>query len=50
MEQSGEIEAGEARLWKEGIYGLMVLWGLEPDEVLGAQVRTPSYRTLTPVS
>ena len=35
MEQSGEIKPGEARLWKEGIYGLMVLWRLEPDEVLG---------------
>ena len=35
MEECGEIEAGEARLWKEGIYGLMVLWGLEPGEVLG---------------
>ncbi len=37
MEECGEIEAGEARRWKEGIYGLMVLWGLEPDEVIGAQ-------------
>ncbi len=35
MQQSGEMEAGEARLWKEGIYGLMVLWGLEPNEVPG---------------
>jgi len=35
MEECGEIEAGEARLWKEGIYGLMVLWRLEPNEVLG---------------
>ncbi len=35
MEQRGEMEAGEARRWKEGIYGLMVLCGLEPDEVLG---------------
>ncbi len=35
MEECGEIDAGEARRWKEGIYGLMVLWGLEPDEVLG---------------
>ena len=50
MEGSGEMEAGEARRWKEGIYGLMVLWGLEPDEVVGAQVRTPSYRTSSPVS
>ncbi len=36
MEEWGEIEADEARRWKEGIYGLMVLWGLEPDEVLAA--------------
>ena len=34
MEEWGEIEADEARRWKEGIYGLMVLWGLEADEVL----------------
>ncbi len=34
MEECGEMEAGEARRWKEGIYGLMLLWGLEPDEVL----------------
>ncbi len=37
MEECGDIETREARLWKEGIYGLMVLWGLEPDEVVGAQ-------------
>ncbi len=36
MEQSGEMKAGEARRWKEGIYGLMVLWGLEPGDVVGA--------------
>ncbi len=30
-----KIEAGEARRWKERIYGLMLLWGLEPKEVLG---------------
>ena len=35
MEESGEMEAREARRWKEGIYGLMVLWELEPNEVLG---------------
>ncbi len=39
MEQGGEIAAGEARLWKQGIYGLMVLWGLEPDEVTHTQKR-----------
>ena len=35
MEECGEMKAGEAQRWKEGIYGLMVLWGLEPNEVLG---------------
>ena len=35
MEERGEIEASEARLWKEGIYGLMVLWDLKPNDVLG---------------
>ena len=33
MEESGEMEADEG---KEGIYGLMLLWGLEPDEVVDA--------------
>jgi len=35
MEQCGEMEAAEARLRKERIYRLMVLWGLEPDDALG---------------
>jgi len=34
MEECGEIEADEARQWKDGVYSLMVLWGLEPGEVL----------------
>ena len=34
MGECGEMEPGKAR-WKDGIYGLMVLWRLEPDEVLG---------------
>ena len=34
MEECGETEADEAQRWKEGIHGLMLLWGLEPDEVL----------------
>ena len=34
MEECGEIEADEAKRWKEGIYGLMVLWELEPADVL----------------
>jgi len=36
MELSGDMKASEARLWKESIYGLMVLWGLEPDKVVDA--------------
>ena len=35
MEECGEIETDEARRCKEGIYGLMLLWNLEPNEVLG---------------
>lgn len=34
LEDMGKISPREARRWKEGIFGLMVLWGLEPDEVL----------------
>ena len=33
MEERDEINADEGRRWKEGIYELMVLWGLEPDEL-----------------
>jgi len=33
------MEAVEARRWKEGIYGLMVLWGLEPNEVVGSRCK-----------
>ena len=42
MEECGEIEADETRRWKEGIYGLMVLWKLEPDEVSGPQPKNPT--------
>jgi hypothetical protein len=35
MEERGEIDTDEALRWKKGIYGLMVLWGLEPDGVVG---------------
>ena len=45
MEQSGEIEAVETRRWKEGIYGLMVLWGLEPDDF--ASITAPPHRQIT---
>ena len=44
MEQCGDIGAREAKRWKEGIYGLMLLWGLEPDEVIGAELGTRSVR------
>lgn len=33
LEEIGEMSPQEARRWKEGVFGLMVLWGLEPDEV-----------------
>lgn len=34
LEDMDEIGPRETRRWKEGIYGLMVLWGLEADEVI----------------
>lgn len=34
LEQLGDLDAGETRRWKHAIFGLMVLWGLEPDDVL----------------
>ena len=34
MEQQGEINREEAQRWKEGIYGLMQLWGLEADDLV----------------
>jgi hypothetical protein len=36
MEQHGRMSSKEAERWKEGIFGLMKLWGLEPDEVLAS--------------
>ena len=33
-EQAGEITAADADTWKHGIYGLMMLWGLEPDDLV----------------
>ena len=35
-EQAGEMAAGDAVRWKHGIYGLMMLWGLEPDDLIPA--------------
>ena len=34
MEQCGEADAHEAKRWKDGIFGLMELWELEPDHVI----------------
>ena len=34
MERAGEIRAEDALRWKHGIFGLMGLWGLEPDDLL----------------
>ncbi len=36
LEQAGEMAADDAVRWKHGIYGLMVLWGLEPDDLIPA--------------
>ena len=33
MERAGEIRAEEALPWKHGIFGLMELWGLEPEDL-----------------
>ncbi len=39
MEQLGEMPPGDTLRWKHGIFGLMDLWGLEPDDPL-----TPTTR------
>ena len=33
MERMGEMTTDEAVRWKHGIFGLMELWGLEPEEL-----------------
>jgi len=33
LEQGGEMDAGEAQRWKDGIFQLMKRWGLEPDHL-----------------
>ena len=43
MEQQGEIEAGEARLWKDGIYGL-INFGLDSHVVSSHLKRASSGR------
>ena len=34
LEQAGDMTAEDAVRWKQGIYGLMELWGLEPDDLV----------------
>ena len=34
LEQAGEMAAEDAVRSKHGIYGLMMLWGLEPDDLV----------------
>ena len=34
LEQAGDMSAAEATRWKDGIFELMVTWGLEPDDVI----------------
>ena len=36
LELAGEMAAEDAVRWKHGVYGLMMLWGLEPDVVVGS--------------
>ena len=33
LEQLGEMSGDEAGRWKHGIFGLMVVWELEPEEL-----------------
>ena len=35
LEELGAIDPKEAVRWKHGIFGLMVLWDLEPDDLVG---------------
>ena len=44
MERCGEMTPAEARRWKDGVYGLMQLWGLEPDDVLTERDETTLVR------
>ena len=38
LEQAGEMAADDAVRWKHGIFGLMALWGLEPDDLIAPLV------------
>ena len=36
LEQTGRMAAEDAVRWKHGIFGLMMLWELEPDDLIPA--------------
>ena len=38
LERAGEMPAEDAVRWKHGIFGLMELWGLEPDHLIAPLV------------
>ncbi len=38
LELAGEMAAEDAVRWKHGIYGLMMLWELEPDDLIAPLV------------
>ena len=34
MERNGDMSANEAVQWKDGVFALMVMWGLEPEDLV----------------
>ncbi len=34
MERRGEMSPDEAVQWKDGVFVLMLMWGLEPDDLV----------------
>ncbi len=38
LEQAGEMGAEDAVRLKRGVFGLMMLWGLEPDDLIASLV------------
>ena len=34
-ERDGEMDTAEAKRWREGIFKLMLRWGLEPESLVG---------------
>ena len=38
MERHGEMSDHEAARWKDGVFALMVMWGLEPDDLVRSSV------------